>query len=106
MKAQGRRQDGARAYSGSGRILPRRPARGANLRHDYGLRLIKAANVLLIALPFVLCWLLYYVHTVVIFPSVYRGGGIILMFVVLYVFFGRVYDAFLEIGRASCRERV
>ena len=75
--------------------LPRAPRRGANLRHDYGLRLIKALNVVMVALPFILCWLLYYVHTVVIFPSVYRGGGIILMFVVLYAFFGRAYDAFL-----------
>jgi len=77
------------------RDLPRAPRRGMNLRHDFGLRLIKAANVLLVALPFVLCWVLYYVHTVVIFPSIYRGGGIILMFIVLYVFFGRAYDAFL-----------
>ena len=77
------------------RFLPRAPKHGVNLHHDYGIRLIKIANVALIALPFILCWLLYYVHTVVIFPSIYRGGGIILMFVVLYAFFGRAYDAFL-----------
>ena len=75
--------------------MPRRPRRRVNLNHDYGLRLVKIANVALVTLPFALCWLLYYVHTVVIFPSIYRGGGIILMFVVLYTFFGRAYDAFL-----------
>ena len=75
--------------------LPRAPGRLSSKRHDYGLRLIKAADVLLITLPFALVWLLYYVNTVVIYPSVYRGGGIILMFVVLYSFFGRTYDAFL-----------
>ena len=75
--------------------LPRAPGRLSSKRHDYGLRLIKAADVLLITLPFALVWLLYYVNTVVIYPSVYRGGGIILMFVVLYAFFGRTYDAFL-----------
>ena len=90
------RQSGTRVSGDKrGTFLPRAPRHGINLRHDYGLRLIKLANVLLVALPFALCWLLYYVHTVVIFPSVYRGGGIILMFVVLYAFFGRAYDAFL-----------
>ena len=88
-------QTRARAGQRRKRLLPRAPRRSINLRHDYGLRLIKVANVLLIALPFTLCWLLYYVHTVIIFPSVYRGGGIILMFIVLYAFFGRAYDAFL-----------
>ncbi len=88
------RQSGA--YSGGeSQSLPRAPRRAVNFRHDFGLRLIKTANVLLVALPFMLCWVLYYIHTVVIFPSVYRGGGIILMFVVLYAFFGRAYDAFL-----------
>ena len=90
-----RRQRSGQATDRRSRALPRTPKRSANLRHDYGLRLIKAANVLLIALPFTLCWLLYYIHTVVIFPSIYRGGGIILMFVVLYAFFGRAYDAFM-----------
>ncbi len=93
MDAQRRAQ--ARGRERRGRSLPRAPKRAINLRHDFGLRLIKVANVLMIALPFILCWLLYYVHTVVIFPSVYRGGGIILMFIVLYAFFGRTYDAFL-----------
>ena len=93
MDAQRRMRGSGR--SGGDHTLPRQPRRGANLRHDYGLRLIKAANVLLVTLPFALVWLLYYVHTVVIFPSIYRGGGIILMFIVLYAFFGRAFDAFL-----------
>lgn len=88
MQAQDSRQ-------GDSWHLPRSPMRRSSRRHDYGLRLIKMANVLMVTLPFALCWLLYYVNTVVIFPSVYRGGGIILMFVVLYAFFGRTYDAFL-----------
>ncbi|MBQ3477989.1 MAG: hypothetical protein IJH25_07450, partial [Clostridia bacterium] len=89
MDAQRRMRGSGR--SGGDHTLPRQPRRGANLRHDYGLRLIKAANVLLVTLPFALVWLLYYVHTVVIFPSIYRGGGIILMFIVLYAFFGRAF---------------
>ena len=80
---------------GAGRTLPRTPKRPVNLRHDYGLRLVKLANVALVTLPFALVWLFYYIHTVVIFPSIYRGSGIVLMFVVLYAFFGRAYDAFM-----------
>ena len=33
---------------------------------SYALALV----TLLIALPFILCWVLYYIHTVVIFPSI------------------------------------
>ncbi len=95
MEAQRRRQNGLGWGDRGNHTLPRQPKRAVNLRHDYGLRLIKLANVVLVTLPFALVWLLYYVHTVVIFPSIYRGGGIILMFVVLYTFFGRAYDAFL-----------
>ena len=58
---QARRRGGGR----QGPTLPRTPKRGVNLRHDFGLRLVKVANVLLIALPFILCWVLYYIHTVV-----------------------------------------
>ena len=89
------RRQGGSVWDSGNRRLPRRPKRGANLGHDFGLRLIKGANVLLVTLPFMMCWLMYYVHTVVIFPSIYRGSGIILMFVVLYIFFGRAFDAFL-----------
>ncbi len=94
MDAHKLSQMGRERQSGSGK-LPRAPGRLSSKRHDYGLRLIKAADVLLVTLPFALVWLLYYVNTVVIYPSVYRGGGIILMFIVLYGFFGRTYDAFL-----------
>lgn len=66
-----------------------------SLVHDLGLRLIKLINVLLITLPFMSCWLWYYAKRVVLFPSPYRSAGIIAVFVVLYFFFGRVYDAFL-----------
>ena len=83
---------GRRWYS---RRLPRAPMKNANLRHDYGLRLIKMANVALITLPFALCWALYYVYTVLMFPSIIRATGIVVMFIVLYAFFGRAYDAFL-----------
>ena len=75
--------------------LPRAPRQAVNLHHDFGIRLLKLANVAMISLPFVLVWLLYYIRMVLMYPSVYRAGGIIVMFVVLYAFFGRAYEAFL-----------
>ena len=75
--------------------LPRAPRKGANLHHDFGLRLLKVTNVALITVPFALCWVLYYIYTVRMFPSIYRASGIVLMFIVLYSFFGRAYEAFL-----------
>ena len=75
--------------------LPRAPRKGANLHHDFGLRLMKLANVALISLPFALVWFLYYIYQVLMFPSVIRATGILVMFVVLYAFFGRAYEAFL-----------
>lgn len=65
------------------------------LLHDLGLRLIKLLNVLLVAIPFILCWFGYYSKKVVLFPSTYRDAGIIIVFIMLYFFFGRIYDAFL-----------
>ena len=94
-RARGR---SAPAYSGrtwKNDFLPRSPKRAINLHHDLGLRLIKMANVVMIALPFTLVWALYYVHTVLMFPSGIRATGIVLMFIVIYSFFGRAYDAFL-----------
>ncbi len=92
MKAQKRRPR-AEAVGRRG-VLPRAPRWGANLHHDFGLRLLKLANVVLITLPFALVWVLYYIHTVLMFPSVIRASGIVLMFVVLYSFFGRAYEAY------------
>ena len=97
------REPGPRAGRGwRKQRLPRAPMKGVNLHHDFGLRLLKMANVGLITIPFALCWALYYVHTVLMFPSVYRASGIVLMFVVLYSFFGRAYEAFmLSLKRVS-----
>ncbi len=65
------------------------------LYHDVGLRLVKLLNVLLIALPFACCWLLFYTQRVVVFPSPWRSVCVIGLFILLYTGFGRVYDAFL-----------
>lgn len=66
-----------------------------SLPHDLGLRLVKSLNVLLVALPFLGCWLGYYTKHMVLFPSPYKAGGMIVLFAALYSFFGHVYNAFL-----------
>ena len=70
-----------------------RPARG--LYHDVGLRLMKLLNILLIVLPFACCWFMYYAQRVIFAPSALKSAGILMLFVLLYGFFGRVYDGFL-----------
>lgn len=67
----------------------------SHLSHDLGLRVVKMLNVLLVAIPFMLCWFGYYAKKIVLFPSAYRNVGIIIVFFMLYFFFGRIYDAFL-----------
>ena len=75
---------------------------GSSLYHEMVVRLVKILNVVLVTIPFVLCWLLYYTSHIVIMPSTLRSVVIIAMFVLLYCFFGRVYDAFhLSIDRIS-----
>ena len=98
MDTQRRSESGRRARPGrktAKRVLPRSPKNRRTISHDLGLRIVKALNVLLIAAPFTVVWLTYYIRTVLMFPSVYRWSGIILMFIVLYIFFGRIYEAFL-----------
>lgn len=88
-------RDSARQRTRRRGSLPRAPRKGVNLHHDFGLRLLKMANVVLVTLPFALVWWLYYVYEVLMFPSSIRATGIVVMFVVLYAFFGRAYEAFL-----------
>ncbi len=80
-----------RASKGQG--SSERPATG--LWHDVSVRIVKILNVLLMTLPFCCCWFMYYTHQVLMFPSALRSMVVIGMFVVLYCFFARVYDAFL-----------
>lgn len=64
-------------------------------KHDVSLRIVKFLAVCLMALPFGLCWELYYANRTAISFS---GGArlcVLLLFVFVYVFFGRTFDAFL-----------
>lgn len=64
-------------------------------KHNLILRTIKLLDAVLITVPFALCWYLYYADRI---ASPYYAKGnylIVALFMVLFIIFGRVYDAFL-----------
>ena len=64
-------------------------------RHDLILRMIKLLDAVLVTIPFAMCWYLYYAQRV---ASPYYAKGdylVVALFFVLFIIFGRVYDAFL-----------
>lgn len=59
------------------------------------LRLIKLFNVVLITVPFLICWFYYYTDCIYS-PFYYYGNwAVIMVFSAFYIVFARVYDAFL-----------
>ena len=76
-------------------ISQRADRRYGGFLYELRLRMMKLLNVFLVALPFELCWVGYYARRVVLFPSPYRDVAMLVLFVALYSFFGRTYDAFL-----------
>jgi len=72
------------------------------LTHDISLRVVKALNACLVTVPFALCWMYYYAPGT--YSPFYRVGNwvVVLLFLVMYVIFGRVYDGFLvSLNRVS-----
>lgn len=92
--------------SGIGRIRNRDDSTGGKrlkmFKHNLTLRIVKLANVILLSIPFALCWYGYYAKYI-INPFYNKGNWfVIMLFVVLYVIFARIYDAFLvSINRIS-----
>ena len=74
----------------------------SRLKHDFVLRIVKALDEVLITIPFILCWLGYYSSRTAA-PFYAKGNWlVVLLFVVLFVVFARIYDAFLvSINRVS-----
>lgn len=65
------------------------------MKHDIALRIVKLFNVILITIPFALCWYGYYAARVAS-PFYNKGNWLVIaLFVILYTIFARVYDAFL-----------
>ena len=64
-------------------------------KHDLILRIIKIMDAVLVTVPFALCWYLYYAKHIVS-PFYAKGDYLVVaLFIVLFIIFGRVYDAFL-----------
>lgn len=64
-------------------------------KHDLILRIIKIVDAVLMTLPFALCWYLYYAKHIAS-PFYAKGDYLVVaLFFVLFIIFGRVYDAFL-----------
>lgn len=67
----------------------------SKFRHDLLLRIVKISDALLLTAPFAVCWFLYYAKRVAS-PDYTKGNWLVVaLFFVLYIIFGRVYDAFL-----------
>lgn len=64
-------------------------------KHDLILRIIKALDAVLMTVPFALCWYLYYAKHIAS-PFYAKGDYLMVaLFFVLFIIFGRVYDALL-----------
>ena len=67
----------------------------SKFQHDVMLRIVKILDVVLVMLPFAACWFLYYEKNVQP-PLTWLGSiAVLLLFAVLFVMLGKVYDAFL-----------
>ena len=67
----------------------------SKFQHDVMLRIVKILGVALVTLPFAVCWVLYYKNSIKVPLSWIGDSAFLLLYVVLFVAFGKVYDAFL-----------
>ena len=65
------------------------------LAHNLWLRTVKSLNAILIMVPFAICWMEYYFHRISDPDFLQDTGLVILLFLILYALFGRIYNAFL-----------
>lgn len=67
----------------------------SKVRHNLLLRIVKVLDAVMVTAPFALCWCWYYSHRI-LYPLHARGNALAAaLYFVLYILFGRVYDAFL-----------
>lgn len=65
-----------------------------HFKHNLLLRFVKILDVILVTVPFAICWYMYYAKRIC--SPFYSKGNLlmIVLFGFLYVIFGRIYDAF------------
>ena len=64
-------------------------------KHDLSLRVVKILDLILITVPFAICWYYYYANHTAAFFAANARRYIIILYALLFFIFGRVYDAFL-----------
>ena len=68
--------------------------RVSKFKHDILLRAVKIMDAVMMTIPFLLCWYLYYAERVAS-PYHERGNWLVVaLFFVLYIVIGRIYDVF------------
>ncbi len=67
----------------------------ADMKRDLILKIVKALDAFLLAVPFAVCWYGYYaVRTVA--PFFQKGNWVVIvLFLILYIFYGNLYNGFL-----------
>lgn len=87
-------------YSGTNRIY--KNGKGKTM-HRTIIRLVKLLDVIIVSIPFILAWYLYYAH-MVYKVDFYRKGNwvVIALFIVLYYLFSHLYSGYtIHISRIS-----
>lgn len=67
----------------------------SKFQHNVALRTIKLIDVLLITVPFAMCWFAYYSDRIYRPFTWFEHILILVLYMVLYIVVGKVYDAFL-----------
>ena len=74
----------------------------SDIRHDTSLRIVKLLNLVMLTVPFVVCWYAYYAPR--LYSPFFRRGNwaVIALYLVVYGTYGKVYDAFqISINRVE-----
>lgn len=72
------------------------------VKHSFLMRMVKAINLVLIAIPFIYCW--YHVYGTQILNPFFRRGNwvVIVLFVLIYAWIAHTYDGFrIQLSRIS-----
>ena len=65
------------------------------LKHSLLLRSVKLINLVMITIPFAICWIQYYAPRTAA-RYYWKGNSLVIaLFVILYFLYGRIYDSFL-----------
>lgn len=65
------------------------------LSYRIALRLTKTLNVILITIPIIMCWNLYYAAKLYNMDRISSTGLLTIIFILLYMTYGRIYESFL-----------